>query len=250
MRVQLCGFPIDNVSMDEAVRRILGLASRSEPRHVSFVNAHYVNVAARDPDYAAALKGASLLFADGSGMRWAGRMRGVRLVDNVNGTDLFPLLATALEAAGRSVYLLGGRPGVAEGVVEYLGGHAPSLPVRGWTHGYRSREEWGEVVEEIRAARPDVLLVALGAPEQELWIRAHLERLQVPVTMAVGGLFDFYSGRIPRAPKSIRALGLEWLFRLAQEPGRLWRRYLLGNLIFLGGALKDAMRAAPLEYPS
>ena len=248
MRVEICGFPIENIRLDEAVRQVLRTGSPEDPRHVSFVNAHYVNVAARDRDYDAALRRASLLFADGSGMRIAGRLRGVKLVGNVNGTDMFPLLADAMEEAGKSLYLLGGGLGVAEGVAEYLSARNPALEVRGCAHGYRAPGEWAEVVEEIRTLRPDVLLVAMGAPVQDVWIQEHLERLRVPVTLAVGGLFDFYSGRIPRAPKPIRALGLEWLFRLTQEPRRLWRRYLLGNVTFLGGALRAAVRTnTPVE---
>jgi N-acetylglucosaminyldiphosphoundecaprenol N-acetyl-beta-D-mannosaminyltransferase len=247
MKVRLCGFWIENVSMREAVEEVLRLQRSDSPAHVGFLNAHYVNVAACDDAYDDALRRASVLFADGSGMRLAGRLRGVRLEDNVNGTDMFPLLAKAMAREGRSIFLLGGRPGIADGVRQWLSTHAPSLDVRGASHGYRTEDEWQEVVSEVREARPDLLMVAMGAPFQDVWIRRHLEKLGVPVVMSVGGLFDFYSGRIPRAPRAIRAAGLEWAFRLAQEPARLWRRYLLGNAVFVARAVVNTFNPVPTE---
>lgn len=248
MRVQLCGFPVENVTMPQAIESIARLVDQPDPSHVSFVNAHYVNVASEEAEYAAALRSAELLFADGSGMRIAGRVNGVRLVDNVNGTDMFPPLARRLERDGKSVYLLGGRPGVAEGVARFLRAHAPRLSVCGWAHGYRSDEGWEEVTRDIRLRRPDVLLVALGAPLQEIWIQEWIDSIGVPVVMGVGGLFDFYSGRIPRAPKAFRAAGLEWAYRLAQEPRRMWRRYIIGNVVFLARAFREALRPSTREF--
>ena len=248
MTVTLCGFPIENVSMSEAVDRVADLAASNEPRHVTFMNAHYVNVAAREAAYDGALRGADLMFADGSGMKVAGRLHGVPLVDNVNGTDMFPLLALELERRGASIFLLGGRPGIAEGVTTYLSEHAPDLEVRGFAHGYRSEEEWDPIVSEIARLRPDVLLVAMGAPLQDVWIQRWLDRLGVPVVMAVGGLFDFYSGRIPRAPRLLRAVGMEWVFRLLQEPSRMWRRYLIGNFVFLFRALRETLEPVSPEH--
>jgi N-acetylglucosaminyldiphosphoundecaprenol N-acetyl-beta-D-mannosaminyltransferase len=245
MKVRLCGFLIENVSMREAVEEVLRLQRGDSRAHVGFLNAHYVNVAACDGAYDDALRRASVLFADGSGMRLAGRLRGIRLEDNVNGTDMFPLLAEAMAREGRSIYLLGGRPGIADGVRRWLSTHAPSLDVRGASHGYRTEDEWREIVSDIREARPDLLMVAMGAPFQDIWIQRHLATLGAPVVMSVGGLFDFYSGRIPRAPRAVRAAGLEWAFRLAQEPGRLWRRYLLGNAVFVARALVNTFNPVP-----
>jgi N-acetylglucosaminyldiphosphoundecaprenol N-acetyl-beta-D-mannosaminyltransferase len=153
--------------------------------------------------------------------------------DNVNGTDLFPRLAAALEGSGKRIYLLGGRPGVAEGVAGWLARNYPGVELAGWRNGYFSAEEETTVIEDIRRSGADVVLVAFGAPRQDLWIRGNLSKLGAKVVIGVGGLLDFFSGRIPRAPRWIRKLGIEWCYRLCQEPKRLWRRYLLGNVVFL-----------------
>ena len=115
----------------------------------------------------------------------------------------------------------------------WLAKNFPGLELAGWQHGYFSAEEEAKVIEDIRRSGADLVLVALGAPRQELWIRRCLGKLGAKVVIGVGGLLDFYSGRIPRAPRWIRKLGMEWCYRLYQEPRRLWRRYLVGNVVFL-----------------
>ena len=247
MKARIMGFSVDNVTIDEAVSDLLALMESGEAHHVSFVNAHYANVAAKDRNYGSALLEADRLYADGSGMRVAGRMAGVTLSDNVNGTDLFPRLAAAMAEARRRIFLLGGRPGVAQGVSDWLADAAPNLRVCGVRDGYFQQSQVPALVDDIRSAQPHLLLVAMGAPHQDLWIREHLESLGVPVVMAVGGLFDFYSGRIPRAPLWMRRMGMEWVYRLIQEPARLWKRYLVGNLTFLARAFAEAHRRQPAE---
>ncbi len=237
MQARLMGIQVDNLTMDEALERLAGYASTGQGRVVSFLNAHCANVARRDPAYRLALAESDLVLPDGSGVRLAGSVLGQPIRANVNGTDLFPRLCARLEREGRSLYLLGAAPKVAEGVVAWLRRHHPDLRVAGWRHGYFAPDEEARVVEEIAAAAPDVLLVALGVPRQELFLARHRAPLGARVALAVGGLFDFYSGRLPRAPLALRRLGMEWSWRLAQEPRRLWRRYLVGNLEFLAQVL-------------
>jgi N-acetylglucosaminyldiphosphoundecaprenol N-acetyl-beta-D-mannosaminyltransferase len=137
---------------------------------------------------------------------------------------------------------------VAEGVVRWLAKHHPGVELAGWRHGYFSAEEEAKVIEDIRRSGAELVLVALGAPRQELWIRRARSRLGAKVMIGVGGLLDFFSGRIPRAPRWIRKLGLEWCYRLCQEPKRLWRRYLVGNAVFLARlALAYSSRSAAME---
>ena len=174
-----------------------------------------------------------LMRAHLQGVRVAGDLLGQPVRDNVNGTDLFPRLAAALEGTGKRIYLLGGRPGVAEGVARWLAKNYPGVELAGWRNGYFSAEEEATVIENIRRSGADMVLVAFGAPRQDLWIRGNLSRLGAKVVIGVGGLFDFFSGRIPRAPRWIRKLGMEWCYRLCHEPKRLWRRYLVGNVVFL-----------------
>ncbi len=232
-RTELLGIPLDNVTMAEAVEAIVQRLDGPGAQQVCFVNADCVNIAYRHREYLGVLHEAEMVFADGSGLRLAGRMLGNPVRDNVNGTDLFPRLCEALHGTGKKLYLLGARPGVVEGVRDWIAAHHPDVMVVGSQHGYFSAEEEPGVIRAIADSGADLLLVAFGAPRQDLWIREHLDELGVKVAMGVGGLFDFYSGRLPRAPKWMRRLGLEWLYRLYQEPGRLWRRYVLGNPLFL-----------------
>ena len=136
------------------------------------------------------------------------------------------------------LYLLGGRPGVAEGVRDWLAQEHPEVKVSGYHHGYFTSEEEPEVIGHIADSGAKLLLVALGAPRQDMWISENLERTGVRVAMGVGGLFDFYSGRTPRAPQWLREMGLEWLYRFGQEPGRMWKRYFVGNALFLIRVIK------------
>lgn len=232
--VHLFGVPIANASKDEAVEWITArLRAGGPPAQVNFVNAHCVNTAARDPEYRRILLNSERNFADGAGMRIAARVLGAPLRDNVNGTDLYPILIRRLNHTGLRIFPLGAAPGAAEAMRDNaLRGH-PGLCVCGTHHGYFTEAEEPAVLETVRAARPHLLLVALGVPRQEKWLARNLAKTGAAVGMGVGGLFNFYSGRIPRAPVWMQRIGMEWLHRLAMEPSRLWRRYLLGNAEFL-----------------
>jgi N-acetylglucosaminyldiphosphoundecaprenol N-acetyl-beta-D-mannosaminyltransferase len=222
-----------NLGLEEAVAAIETAVLRAEPARVAFVNADCVNIAARDAGYRRDLATMDWVFVDGVGMRIAGRVLGQEVRDNVNGTDLFPLLCERLAAEGRSIFLLGGRPGVAAAAAAWAAAQYPGLVVAGTHHGYLEAGQNEQVAQQVRDAAADVLFVGLGAPRQEAWARRFGGAAGATVTPAVGGLFDYYAGRIPRAPAWLRRAGLEWLFRLYQEPGRLWRRYIIGNGAFL-----------------
>lgn len=232
-RPELLGIPLDNVTLTEAVAAIVERLDGHRPQQVCFVNADCVNIAFRHPPYLDVLRHADLVFADGIGLKLAGLALGNPVRDNVNGTDLFPRLCEALSETGKSLYLLGARPGVVDDLCVWIASHYPGLVIAGSRHGYFSADEEPAVIEAIADSGAEVVLVAFGAPQQELWIHRHLSELGVKVAIGVGGLFDFYSGRIPRAPRWMRRVGLEWFYRLCQEPSRLWRRYLLGNPLFL-----------------
>jgi N-acetylglucosaminyldiphosphoundecaprenol N-acetyl-beta-D-mannosaminyltransferase len=231
--IAIHGIDLVNLGLDEAVDAIVSAVETRQPTKVAFVNADCANIAARDPAYRAALEGTDWVFVDGSGMRIAGEILHQPVRDNVNGTDLFPRLCEALAGKNHRVFLLGARPGIAEAVGRWMHLRYPGVTLAGSYHGYFRPSELPGLLQMIRAARPDVLLVAFGAPMQEQWINQHMNSTGATVVIGVGGLFDYYSGRIPRAPRWMRQSGLEWLFRLIQEPGRLWRRYLVGNLVFL-----------------
>jgi N-acetylglucosaminyldiphosphoundecaprenol N-acetyl-beta-D-mannosaminyltransferase len=230
---KLAGIRIHNLTMAEAIETIVGWSCAPQPRQVAFVNADCANIAWRNPEYRAVLNGADLTLGDGIGVKVAAKALGLKLKQNVNGTDLFPRLCESLQGFGGGLFLLGARPGVAEAVAGWLSTHYPGVKIAGFHHGYFAPAEESNVVSEIRASGATVLLVALGAPNQDFWISRNLPATGAKVALGVGGLFDFFSGRISRAPQWVREMGLEWAYRLYQEPGRMWRRYLVGNFVFI-----------------
>lgn len=225
--------PLVNLSMDDSITAIELALEQNIMTRISFVNADCINIAAHDCSYFETLKQSDWVFIDGIGMRLAGKMLKQPVRDNVNGTDLFPLLCASLEASGKRLFLLGAKPGVVDDVANWVRTHYPRLQIAGTHHGYFSAEEESEIIAQIKESQTDVLLTAMGVPLQEKWLAHHMTETGVTVAMGVGGLFDFYSGRIPRAPLWMRKAGLEWFFRFMQEPGRLWRRYFIGNGMFL-----------------
>lgn len=232
-RLQILGVDIDNVSMSEALEQIFENVSPGNQSAFAFVNADCLNIAHRNLAYEYVLARQNAVFADGSGVRMAARMQGRTVRDNVNGTDLFPQLCQQAAARGVSLFLLGGREGIAEATARRMQEAYPGLKIAGTRQGYFMPEEEPSVIEQINNSGADILLVAFGVPAQEFWIDANRNWLSPSVCIGVGGLFDFYSGRIPRAPLLFRKSGCEWLWRLAQEPRRLWRRYIVGNPLFL-----------------
>ena len=229
-RPRVFGVPCDNVTMDAALQRLDELVHAPETGFAAFVNAHCLNVACKDDEYRAILNRADAVWPDGSGLRIAGRLRGFPVPANVNGTDMFPLICQR----PYRIFLLGGRPGVAEQAQENARAKYPNAHFVGASSGYfANAEEEAQVIARINAIKPDLLMVAMGVPLQEKWLDSHRNELQVGAALAVGGLLDFVSERIPRAPKWLRRLGLEWCYRLYQEPRRLFKRYIIGNPLFV-----------------
>ncbi|NUJ79142.1 WecB/TagA/CpsF family glycosyltransferase [Methylocystis sp. FS] len=236
--VELFDLTITNTSLEQAAFDLAELARTDRRTRVSFVNAHVINVAARNAAYARVLQGMDRLYADGSGMALAARWAGSPLAYNVNGTDLFPLLCAEADKAGVKIFLLGGKTGVAEATAETVKAMGHNDVIAGVHHGYvNSPEDTQRVIEEINASGASILLVGMGVPMQDIWITRNSDSLQTPVVVAVGGLFDFFSGNVSRAPTFLRSIGCEWMWRLLQEPGRLWSRYLIGNVAFILRAL-------------
>ena len=230
--LDLIGLTITNVTVDRALEMIDQASGGKFVMH--FVNAHCINVAAKDHDYHRILQTAAARFPDGSGIRLAGKMLNVPIVENVNGTDLFPHICKLFAQREKRMYLLGAAPSVAEKSAAWANTHAEKDIVAGYHQGFfDSEDDERAVVAEINASGADLLLVAMGVPMQEKWIDRYRESLDVPLCMGVGGLFDFYSGSIRRAPRWMRSLGIEWVWRLLMEPRRMWQRYIVGNWIFV-----------------
>lgn len=243
--IDILSLPVTNATSAEALDDLFGTARVTG----FFINAHCVNVAAGDPVYRWALSKGDHLLPDGIGVKIAARMKGVQLVENLNGTDLFVPLVRTAAARGEAVYFLGSAPGIAEEAAARAGELAPDLVVAGCRDGYFSDAEEDAVIGEINRSGAGVVLVALGVPRQEIWIARNRHRLNARLVMGVGAQFDFWSGRVRRAPALVRRLSCEWAWRLMLEPHRLAKRYLIGNVAFLGRvggrALSDALAAEP-----
>lgn len=237
--VPLLGIEIDNLTNTEALDEIMTLAGTRHSKQVSFVNAHCANVAQIDAEYLHTLNSSELCLADGSGVKLGSAMKGYRILENVNGTDLFPRILYRLQESGGKISLLGAKPGIVDLVAEYIQRTYPGVRIGVAQHGYFSESEEESIIQSVADSDSDILLVAFGVPKQDLWLAQNLPRLKVGVGIGVGGLFDFYSGTIPRAPSWLRSIGMEWAFRLSQEPQRLWRRYLVGNFLFLYRVMRN-----------
>ena len=238
---------MDPLTAKELGGEIEHLVRGGECALVLNVNAHCLNLCYDDPELRAFVNDAEVVFCDGAGVRFAARMLGGRIPERVTYADWIWQLADLAADRGFSLYLLGARPGVAREAARRLVQHYPGLEIVGVSHGYfdhsaGSRENEA-VVEEIKAAAPDLLLVGLGMPLQERWLMENRHRLGAGVALTGGAVFDYVSGRVRRGPRLLRENGFEWLARLLVEPRRLWRRYLIGNFLFLLRVLKQRLGA-------
>ncbi len=232
-KLRFFGVDIVNTTMDEAIDWIVRRAKGGADSQLYFVNPDCLNLAYGDAEYRRVLQQAERVLPDGIGIHIACRISGTPLVANLNGTDLFPRMCEKVAAEDLSLFLLGSAPGCAEASAQNMRLKFGGLKIAGTRSGYFQASDEAALLDEINRSGADILLVGLGAPRQEVWIANNLSRLRPPVKIGVGGLFDFYSERIARAPRWMREIGMEWSWRLIMEPRRMWRRYLVGNPLFL-----------------
>ncbi len=229
---EVFGCRFASCTMKQALEKIDEMASGTQkhPNVCAFINADCLNQYYTNPEYAALLDRCDLVLPDGVGVEIAARLLGCPVRENVNGTDMLPHLCRS----GHSLYLLGAAPGVADKARANLERDFPDTRILGCSHGYfADAAAEAAVIADINRVKPDILLVALGVPRQEKWIFAHRDELCCKVAIGVGGLFDFASGRIPRAPRWMLKMKIEWTYRLYNEPRRLFKRYIIGNPLFL-----------------
>jgi N-acetylglucosaminyldiphosphoundecaprenol N-acetyl-beta-D-mannosaminyltransferase len=230
-RVTLFGVPVDNLTLAETVDRIEEMIRRGPTHQHVVVNVDKIVKLQRDPALRDAILGCDLINADGQPVVWASRLLGRPLKERVTGVDLFDALIDRCGAKGFRPYLLGARQEVVDKVAGLL---KPRVELAGWRNGYWSKEEEAGVVDGIRQTKPDVLFVAMSSPKKEFFLNRWKTELQVPFVMGVGGTFDVVAGMVGRAPVWMQRGGLEWLYRLGQEPRRMWRRYLVEDMAFFG----------------
>lgn len=248
-RVEICGLFVDSITFQTALStieqavRARRSGARSRPFTVFSANADMVAKASRDCRFAEELNSADLLIADGMPLLWLARLLGTPLPERVTGSDLVPLLAERAAKCGISLFLLGSAPGVAARAGELLTERYPGLRIAGTLapplHFERCPSERERVHSLVAAARPDVVLVGLGAPRQERWILSECDHSPVGVFMAIGGTLDMITNGRRRAPRLFQRAGMEWLWRMAQEPRRLGKRYLIEDapLLSLGARM-------------
>lgn len=218
----MLGFPVDPVDAGGALERLQRAIAHGDALQVVTINAEMAMQGLADPELGDILRASGLVLPDGSGVVWAIRRQG-RSVQKLAGVDFLGHVAGWCAAHGKRMYLFGAADGVAEAAARTLQARYPGLGIAGTRPGFFSPEEEPQLLEAIRQAEPDVLLVALGVPRQEKWIARHHAALGVPVMMGVGGSFDVLAGRVKRAPGLFQRFHLEWLYRLIQEPWR-WKR--------------------------
>ena len=235
-RFSIFGIDIDNLSMSDSVQNIFASIERkaaSSTKTACFVNANSLNQAYSSPELTEIINRHDYVFPDGSGVRLAANTIGVTVKENVNGTDMLPILCGEAVKHNRSIFLLGASKGIAAKTASNLKKRFPGLRIAGTHHGFINEAESVKVIDKINRSQADILLVGMGTPIQENWVQTYAPRLQTSIAIAVGGLFDFYSGRIPRAPMFFRQNGIEWIWRLLQEPKAKFHRYVIGNPLFL-----------------
>lgn len=226
------------------------MIERRTPGQHASVNAAKVVRLQGDAALREALWACELVTADGAAVVWASRLLGHPLAERVTGIDLMDALLERAASRGYGVYLLGARAEVVASAASELRHRFPALRIVGEHHGYFGPAEEDDVVAGIAAAQPDLLFVALETPQKELFLERHRSVLRIPFAMGVGGAFDVVAGDKRRAPLWMQRAGLEWLFRLAQDPRRLWRRYLYGNTRFLVLVGKEIARRRFARRPS
>jgi N-acetylglucosaminyldiphosphoundecaprenol N-acetyl-beta-D-mannosaminyltransferase len=228
-----------NISMNEAINHINKKIKNKEKSSFYFVNPDCFNKTFKDQTYLDVLQKGNFVFPDGIGVNIACKILKTPLKQNINGTDMFPFICRAAVKENHSLYLLGAKPGVVEKMKKSIEEKFPGIRIIGCRDGYFDRNKENKaVINKINKLAPDILLIAFGAPVQEKWIHNNFDELNPIILMGVGGLFDFYSGNTKRAPVWMRETGIEWVYRILQEPKRMWKRYVIGNPLFLFRVLK------------
>jgi N-acetylglucosaminyldiphosphoundecaprenol N-acetyl-beta-D-mannosaminyltransferase len=243
--VAILGVPFDSVTTAETIDIVERMIESGEPHYVATANVDFLVQAARDVELRRILFDAHLVLCDGTPLLWASRLLGNRLPERVAGSDVVPLLLKEAAEKGYGVYFLGAEPEVAAQAVAKLREQSPALRVVGHhSPPFKPLVEMDheEIIKRIQAAKPDLLFVGFGCPKQEKWINMHYQRLGVPVCVGVGGTIDFLAGHRRRAPMWMRQAGVEWIYRMAQEPRRLFKRYCTDLWHFGGAILKQWWR--------
>jgi exopolysaccharide biosynthesis WecB/TagA/CpsF family protein len=238
----ILGAPIHAVTMEQALDLVHEAIVTHRPLQVGVVNAAKLVNMQRDARLRSSVLASDIILADGMSVVWASRVLGSPLPERVTGIDLMMRILERGNRAGYRVYLLGAKQEVVEEVARRIAADYPGVQVAGFRNGYFGADDEAQIADAIAAAHADVLFVAMTSPKKEEFMARWETRLGVKVSHGVGGSFDVYTGVVSRAPASWQTLGLEWLYRVLQEPGRLWMRYLITNTLFIVLVARELLR--------
>lgn len=225
---------VNALSMDETVDYVKQvIARRNQPVQHVVINALKVNLMEKDPELREIVNSCPLINADGASIIWAAKKLHVPVTTRVTGIDLFLRLVEEAAKNGYKIYLFGAKQEVVEKVQSIFTEQYPALQIAGVRSGYFKPEDEEQIVANMAASGADMMFVAFSSPKKEYWVHKYLDQLNIPFVMGVGGSFDVVAGVTRRAPKVWQNLGLEWFYRFIQEPKRLFKRYIIGNMTFI-----------------
>lgn len=230
---------IDVLNTTETLSRCLGFTNSDSNNLIFFINAHCFNLAQKNTEYKSALNKADLLLNDGIGIKIGAKISGIKIKENMNGTDLVPKILEFARNQSKNVYLLGGIEGTALTAKQKTELNLPGISIVGVHNGYFDFNADQKLIDDIVHKKTEILIVGMGVPRQELWLTKNKDKLHgVKISIAGGAILDFISGRVVRAPKWMQKTGTEWIFRLMQEPFRLFNRYAFGIPLFCYNIIK------------
>jgi len=241
-KINILGFEISKITTKEVLCEIEKFIQDRKPHTIVLLNPYLILEARKYPEYTEYIKNVDLVTADGFGLLFAARLLGDYFPERVTGTDLMPLLGKLCQEKKYKLFFIGGELGIDERAKKEYERQFPGINIVGTKNGYFSIKEEPEIVAEIKSKKPDILVVCMGAYKQEMFIKRHLKELNIPVCFGNGAAFDFIAGKVKRAPRWMQNAGLEWVFRLIQEPKRLWKRYLIGNTVFMVLLFKELIK--------
>lgn len=241
-RIKILDTFVDNLSMKETVRLVDKYIQKGKPLHLMGVNADKINTLQKNTRLKDIVNNCEIINADGASVVWASKVLKKPLKERVAGIDLMEELLSLANKKQYRIYLLGARQEVVEKTKEVIQGRYSSLKIAGIRNGYFSEKDWPKVREDLAGKKPQIVFVGITSPLKEYLVEYLLNSGLDYVFMGVGGSFDVISGKIPRAPKWIQNIGMEWLFRVLQEPGRLWKRYFFGNIRFIFSVYRERFK--------
>jgi N-acetylglucosaminyldiphosphoundecaprenol N-acetyl-beta-D-mannosaminyltransferase len=241
-RIELLGCPIDNLSLPECISKIEEFIVSRKPHQYIAINADKIVKLHKDPSFKKILLESNLNIVDGQPLMWISRLKGKPVKQRYGGIDIIDGFLPVAQAKGYKVYFLGATEDVVQKVIEKYSKEYPKLRIAGYRNGYWTEEQEPLIIREIKNTRVDVLFLAMGSPKKEVFLSRYLKELSIPFVMGVGGAFDVIAGKTVRAPKWMQSAGMEWLWRVFQEPRRMFKRYLVSNTNFLAIAFKDIFR--------